>query len=172
MQIHQMDRDDTQNMSASRKSSACVVVEMKHLKAAEKLIKEVYKDFEALIAHRKNLDGIFGQWRDLMKQLRAVEKTCFEDREPTQKDYDGHKNAVNRMIFAADAIASAATRHLETNYHLDANEQESLRSQIDLVKRHREILAFEFKGWHGPIPLDQLKEGGEKLFRESGRKVA
>lgn len=159
-------------MSASRKDSSCEVVEMHHLKAAEKLIREVYKDFQSLIKDRANLESLFDQWSDLMKMLRAVEKRCFIDQEPTKAHLEGHKQAVNKMIFGADAIASIAQRHLETNYHLDEEEQASLRARSDLVKRHRTILAFEFNGWHGPVSADKLKEGSERLFRESSRKAA
>jgi hypothetical protein len=140
--------------------------------AVKRLTRAIFRDFSILIESRDHLNHIFRQWALLMVRLRDVEKRFMIERKPSADDLIAHRDAVNAMICCADAIVSAAQRHLEVNRQLSDTERNGLSAEIDLVGRHRKILAFEFNGWHAPrLPLKR-DQAIRRAIRESSRKAA
>ena len=107
-----------------------------------------------------------------MVQLREVERRFMIERKPSPDELMEHRETVNAMIFCADVIVSAATRYLEVNFQMGDAERSGLTAEVDLVARHRKILAFEFNGWHAPVLPVQRDCAIRKTIRESSRKAA
>ncbi len=146
----------------------CADVEFDHMRAAKRLMLEVCMVVEG----KKKLDDIFSGWSELMSKLRQVERRCLIEMEPTPEHLAAHRDAINSMIVCADSIVSVASRHLEIGYHLDEKEHAALQAQTQLVQQHREIIAFEFNGWHGPLSQEEVNGGLKALFCDSGRRAA
>ena len=105
-----------------------------------------------------------------MAALRKLEKKCLIAREPTPEELAIHQKVVSLLIFAADGIASAAERYIQINYHLENHESEALKARVDLVHRHRKLLAFEFGGWHGPtLSAEKLLAAKRDFCGETAR---
>jgi hypothetical protein len=160
----------TMSVTASEKIE-CEAIEKKHKLAARKLIQEVIRDHVILVRGKLKLEYLFEKWAECMKVLRCLEKRMIETGIP-EGELKSHGELVEVMIGFSGAISLFARRHLEKNYQLEESERASLSSQIDLVDRHRKILEFEFKGWHGPHSRKELEALAQRFSGVSDRKAA
>jgi len=158
------------SVTASKKTE-CEAIEKKHKVAARKLIQEVRRDHVILIKGKLNLECLFEKWGERMKMLRCVEKRMLETGIP-ESGLKNHGELVEAMIGFSAAIALATERRLLNSCQLDDSERSSLSSQIDLVKRHRKILEFEFRGWHGPHSREELEAVSQRISSVSDSKAA
>lgn len=149
-----------------------MAIEPDQLKAAKRLIAEVYREYLALMSSREVLQGIIDQWKEMMPQFRAAESKYIISVTPSEKTLAQHKKVMNALILAAEATANACSRHLEVNYHLEDSEREKLQSEIELIKSQRAILALEFRDWTPKMPKADLDTAVLKFFGESPRKAA
>jgi len=156
-------------MSTARDKES--TMEPTHLKAAKRLVEEVVRDYSKLMEHGDQLCGIVKEWKELMTLFRSVEQKAMIEKEPSEDQRAAHLRCINAMILCAETIANACERHLEINFHLEDGMRSELQSEIELIKRHRVILAFEFTGW-APMDKALAKKGERDLFGESGRKAA
>ena len=146
-------------------------VPAKYELAAQRLIEEVVKDYINLSAHAKKLREFMAEWRRTMSAFRGAEKRYCILAVPSPDGAEAHKRAMNAMILCADTLTNSLQRYIEVNYHLENAERAAFGSEIELLKRHRTILAFDFKSWHG-MPQDNLEAAAHKFFGESRSKAA
>jgi len=160
----------TMNATASKKIE-CEAIEKNHRIAARKLIQEVRKDHVILVRGKLKLESLFERWRECMNVLRGLEKRMIETGMP-EGELKSHGELVEVMIGFSGAISLFARRHLEKSYQLEESDRSSLSSQIDLVDRHRKILEFEFKGWHGPQSREEVEALAQRISGVTDSKAA
>jgi len=160
-------------MSAiASKKKACEAMETKHKVAAKKLIQEVRRDYEVFVQGKASLDFLFMRWGNCMKGLRLIEKGILSTGAPSEEKLKSHRELAELLISFSATISLSAERHLQNNDPLDEAEKASLKEKIDLVKRHRKILEFEFKGWHGQLSREKLEEVSQRISGVTDSKAA
>lgn len=143
-------------LTSSSKAAECLL-EQGHILAAKRLITSVSRDYMLFAQGKEGLEAALQTWDELFRTLRTIEKKRLIEQIPSAREMANHRKVVNLLIFAADAIASAAERHLESDYHLDRGEEEGLRERLRLLRQHASLLSFEFTSWHTASKSKKVK---------------
>lgn len=138
---------------------------------AAKLSEEVIREYAGLLEHPERLCEILEKWKALMRAFREMERKTMIEKEPEKGQLESHLCCMNAMILCADTITQACQRYLEINCPTKETIPGDLAPLIDLLKRQRSFLAFEFKGW-SPLPPELARKAEIGLLSDAGRKAA
>ena len=150
------------SVTASKKRPKIEAIDAHHKVAVRKLIQEIRRDYAAFIKGGMQLDSIFAEWSARMNGLREVERQMMDYRLPGA-DLQSHGELTDLMIQFCATIGLAAERHLSHRPLLNGAAKPFLHSQAALIQKHRKILEFEFKGWHGPLSRGEVEDLSERI---------
>jgi hypothetical protein len=147
------------------------VIESEYLMAAKRLLDEVMCDSAKMIDDTNRVCAAADSWKAVFDGFRSEEEKTMVKGTPSAEKTAAYLSSLNAMIIYAGVFRDYCERHLETSDQIDDEYRAALKSRIDMIKRHREILAFDFASWT-PLSKELAEKGERELFGDSGRKAA